>query len=70
MKVKVNRFDKSKLESTTGRIEVNEKVCYDRLGNPMCSCPASYEFYLEIDGNWSCNWFGTKGKFYKVDKEW
>lgn len=69
MKVKINKFYKSKLKSTMERIEVNEKVCYDSLGNPMCSYPASYECYLEINGNWSYNWFGSKGKFYKISKE-
>lgn len=69
MKVKINKFDKSKLKSTTVRIEVNGKVCYDELGIPMCSCPVSYECHLEIDGDWYCDWFGAKGKFYKVDKE-
>lgn len=65
MKVEINKFDKSKLKSTTGRIEVNEKVCYDGLGNPMCSRPVSYEFYLEINDDWSCDWFGLKASFIR-----
>lgn len=69
MKVKVDKFDKSKLKSATGRIEVSEKVCYDSIGVPTCSCPVSYKCYLEIDDDWSCNWFGAKGKFYKISKE-
>lgn len=69
MKVKINKFDKSKLKSTAMRIEINEKVCCDGLGIPMYSCPMSYECYLEINGDWSCDWFGAKGKFYKVNKE-
>lgn len=68
MKVKINKFDKSKLKSVVVTEQVNEKVCYDRMGNPMCSYPVSCEYCLEANGNWSCNWFGTKGKFYKLNK--
>lgn len=68
MKVKINKFDKSKLKSTVVTERVNEKICCDGNGNPICSFPASYEYRLETNGNWSCNWFGTKGKFYKINK--
>lgn len=70
MKVKINKFDKTKLESVvvTEQVQVNEKVCYDSIGNPMCSYPVSYEYYLEGNDCWSYNWFGIKGKFYKLNK--
>lgn len=66
MKVKIS---KSKLKITTMQIKVNEKICRDRIGNPMCSYPVSYEYYAEMDSNRSCDWFGTKGRFYKIIKE-
>ena len=69
MKVKTNKFDKSKLKSVTGRIEVNEKICCDEMGNPILSYPVLYECSVEINDDWSCDWFGTKDKFCKINKE-
>ena len=68
MKVKINKFDKTKLKSAVVTEQVNEKVCYDRMGNPICSYPVSYEYHLEGNDRWSYNWVGTKGKFYKLNK--
>lgn len=68
MKVKINKFDKTKLKSVVVTEQVNEKVCYDRMGNPIFSYPVSCEYHLEGNDRWSYNWFGTKGKFYKLNK--
>ena len=68
MKVKINKLDKSKLKSVVMTEKINEKILYDGMGSPIYSYPVSCEYDLESNDCWSYNWFGTKGRFYKLNK--